>query len=144
MSKQRLKLLKSNFSFSNEWEGATLYGDHKPSAGGFIVTFPHPVGQENKSTTWFFSYEQVYLLTPLEYAAKPRYTIANGVIALVVRVDLTDKVNVLEQCEGCAFKLRDECATAPPCNAGARHDRKNVIFITDIAKQFSALSGGLS
>ena len=140
MSKQRLKLLKSNFSFSSTWEGATLYGDHKPDAGGFLVTFPHPVGTLARvSTTWFFSYEQVYLLTPLEYADKPRYTIANGVIALVIAT-ATVKGEASATCDGCAYQFKnDSCQTAPACNAGARHDNKSVIFVTDIAKQHAYL-----
>lgn len=138
MSKQRLKLLKSNFSFSNTWEGATLYGEHKPSAGGYLVTFPHPVGTLARiSTTWFFSYEQVYLLTPLSREQKPRYTIANGVIALVIAT-ATKKGEASASCDGCQYQYKNsECKTAPPCNAGARHDNKSVIFITDIAKQIT-------
>lgn len=143
MSKQRLILLKSNFSFSRTWEGATLYGEHKPDAGGYLVTFPHPVGTLARvSTTWFFSYEQVYLLTPLTREQKPRYTIANGVIALVVPVDLStraDPSNVIDQCAGCAFQLNEACATAPKCAAGSRFDGQDVIFITDIAKQHAHL-----
>ena len=140
MSKQRLKLLKSNFSFSRTWEGSILFGDHKPDAGGFLVTFPHAVGTLARvDTQWFFSYEQVYLLTPLAYADKPRYTIANGVIALVIPVDLRERVGVLDQCSGCAYQLQGGCATAPPCTASKRPDNKDVIFITDIAKQHAYL-----
>lgn len=145
MPKQRLRLKASNFSFSRTWEGAILFGEPKPTAAGYLVTFPHPVGTlAETSTTWFYSHDQVQTLPPLTRDQKPRYTIVNGVIALVIAV-ATVKGEASATCEGCAYQFKNaKCQTAPPCNAGARFDNKSVIFITDIAKQLTVLSGGLS
>jgi len=139
MTMQRLRLNATNHSFSRTWEGAVLFGEHRPQSGGYRVRFPHPVGLPGfESSQWFYSYKQVEALAAIPSKDKDRYTIANGVWAKVVVVDVGELVERnIELCSGCAFEGKATCATAPPCSKAIRPDKQDIIFITDIAKQIT-------
>lgn len=138
MTMQRLRLKAANYSFSNTWEGAVLFAHARPKAGGYLVQFPHPVGNVGADTQWFYSTAQVELLPALTRSQKDRYTIANGVWAKVVSVDVPELIERdIELCAGCAFEGKATCATAPPCSKAIRADKQDIIFITDIAKQIT-------
>ena len=146
---QRLILHSTPYSFSGTWNGATLYGIPKYNLGrteivGYWVHFPYAIGDTQIDgackSVWYHGYARVTALPALRRAEKPRYTLVESgttenvkVWAQVKPIDRRDSLD----CTGCVHEgttTLGKCLSSPPCFSTTRHDKKDIIFITEVAK----------
>lgn len=140
---QRIQLVTSPYSFAHAWVGAILFATRSRYGGGWDIHFPHAVGtvadaDEGAKTVWFHTDKRVKILPAILRADKPRYTLVPSLInkgeKVWARLVPIQRKNALD-CPNCAFDRHvNECHRSPPCSSHTRHDKQDVIFITEVSK----------